>query len=201
VPAPFERRVLPTRVIRWRSSCPAIVSLAATPRSPATPAVSGASDGSWITSAAREPDVATYPHQTERLTEALERAGLEALVATTPENVAYLTGFRSLSEPAFAVFTRQGTALVVPVMSLPSIAADAIGVDHVECFGEAGVLFAEPPTPIARRVQAMMEGRTAAPADALAKALERLASHRGPVGVDEDRLTHDGWQRLRTRLT
>jgi Xaa-Pro aminopeptidase len=37
-----------------------------------------------------------YPHQAERLTAALEREGLAALVATTPGNLAYVTGFRSL---------------------------------------------------------------------------------------------------------
>ena len=33
-----------------------------------------------------------YPHQAERLTEALEAPGCAALVATAPENVLYVTG-------------------------------------------------------------------------------------------------------------
>ena len=67
-----------------------------------------------------------YPHQAERLSDALERAGLDALVATSPENIAYITGFRSLTGAVlrtlqFAIFTRQGAALVVPTIEAPAI--------------------------------------------------------------------------------
>ena len=37
-----------------------------------------------------------YPHQAERLTAALESGGLDALVAASSANVAYVTGFWSL---------------------------------------------------------------------------------------------------------
>jgi Xaa-Pro aminopeptidase len=58
-----------------------------------------------------------YLHQIERLTSALDAAGVEALVASSVANVAYVTGFRSLTHallhtPQFAVFTRRGTAPV-----------------------------------------------------------------------------------------
>src|SRR5512143_2517253 len=69
-----------------------------------------------------------YPHQSERLSEALERAHLGALVATSPENVAYITGFQGLSggglqAPEFGVFSRAGTALVVPAVEASSVVA------------------------------------------------------------------------------
>src|SRR5215471_7015457 len=74
-----------------------------------------------------------YPHQAERLSEALEAGRLDALVATSPENVAYITGFRNAgggtAEAAgFAVFTRAGTALVVPAAGSASVVADAVDV-------------------------------------------------------------------------
>ena len=77
-----------------------------------------------------------YPHQAERLTRTLESRGLAALVATSVENVAYVTGFRSLTKevyrtPSFAVFAPGGTALVVPAVDLSAIVADAVAVDHV----------------------------------------------------------------------
>jgi Xaa-Pro aminopeptidase len=82
-----------------------------------------------------------YPHQTERLTTALEPDGFEALIATTPANVGYVTGFRSLSkevDPAtevLAVFTRRGIALVVPALDAPAVAVEPSPVDHVVCYG------------------------------------------------------------------
>ena len=60
-----------------------------------------------------------YPHQVERLTAVVERRGFAALVATTPVNIAYLTGFRSLTQEVYgtgqlAVWSPRGSALVVP---------------------------------------------------------------------------------------
>src|SRR5262249_62027484 len=57
-----------------------------------------------------------YPHQAERLAEALDRGSLDALVAASPANVAYVSGFHRMGPdggPALAVFARQGTALLV----------------------------------------------------------------------------------------
>ena len=82
-----------------------------------------------------------YPHQIERLTSALDAAAGEALVATSAANVAYVTGFRSLTHamlhaPQFGVFTRRGTALVVPAADVAAAVDDGVDVDHVQCFGE-----------------------------------------------------------------
>ena len=59
-------------------------------------------------------------HRRQRLTGVLEGQGLDALVATTTENVYYVSGLRSISHALFrglelyAVFTRRGTGLVIP---------------------------------------------------------------------------------------
>ena len=63
-----------------------------------------------------------YPHQAERLQGALERQRLDALIAASPANVAYVTGFSSLARrvypmlETYAVVTRDATALVVPTI-------------------------------------------------------------------------------------
>ena len=146
-----------------------------------------------------------YPHQRERLLEALERARLDALVATSPANISYITGFRSLTEIVSpsrecAVFTREGTALVVPAIDVPAIVADAVDVDHVVCYG---VLDAEIPAAgrlELRRLRAIVAGGAPAPAEALAGALARLGVSRGSIGLDESRLTHDTWLAITARL-
>lgn len=144
-----------------------------------------------------------YPHQAERLSEALERARLGALVATSPGNIAYLTGFRRSTEagvpaPMFGIFTRQGTALVLPAMDAPMVATDA--VDHVVCFGEFHAAFPDPPTVEARRLEAIVRTPAGGPAEAVAAALERLGIFGGSVALDESRLTHQAWTDLADRL-
>jgi len=76
-----------------------------------------------------------YPHQTERLEAALEAFGVDALVATSSADVAYLTGFWSLSRAVFdaevfAVYGKTGTALVIPTIDAPALAAGDAAADQ-----------------------------------------------------------------------
>jgi Xaa-Pro aminopeptidase len=147
-----------------------------------------------------------YPHQTERLTGALDAAGAEALVASTAANVAYVTGWRSISHallgtPHLAVYSRRGTALVVPAPEVPAaVAADDVEVDHVGCFGAPDGISAEAGGPLARRVQAIVSQRAASPGDALAGALAALGVRDGPIALDDARLSADDRQRITVRL-
>ena len=146
-----------------------------------------------------------YPHQIERLTSALDAAGGDALVATSAANVAYVTGFRSLTHavlhaPQFGVFTRRGTALVVPAADVATAVADGVDVDHVQCFGEPLASSGELPGPFVRRVQAIVSRRAPTAVDALAAALEALAVREGAIALDEARLPGDDYQRIVERL-
>jgi len=146
-----------------------------------------------------------YPHQSERLTEVLERTGLEALVASAPENVLYVTGFHSMTAALFrtiqlAVFARRGTALVVPAIDLAPIVTDRVAVDHVRAFGGSVAQVADRPDAHGQRLQALA-GRPAPSApEALADALGALGVAHGQVGVDEGGLTAPAWERLAGRL-
>jgi Xaa-Pro dipeptidase len=147
--------------------------------------------------------VNVYPHQTERLTTALEQDGLEALVATTPANLVYVSGFRSLSQQVdptvelFAVFTRRGIALVVPAADAPTVAVEPAAVDHVVCHGALVYEVGEGRDESARRVGAWLRDLAADPAEALARALDALGVGRGRVGLDTD----GAFEATRRRLT
>jgi Xaa-Pro aminopeptidase len=146
-----------------------------------------------------------YPHQTDRLTTVLDREGLEALVAASPENIAYLTGFRSLSQaiyrrtPLFAVFTRQGVALVAPVIEIPAIAAAGLDLRVVRAYGEFFVDH-DPKADLSRKILDWTAETAPTAADALARALEALGIRRGPVGLDDSYLAFDAWHRAGERL-
>jgi Xaa-Pro aminopeptidase len=138
-----------------------------------------------------------YPHQTERLTEALERGGLDALVAASPANVAYVTGFWSMFRavyPAtemYAVVTRGGTALVVPTIDTPAVAERAADVDHVLGYGRfvldrAGRSEVAEPHPDATA--------------ALVAALEMLGVRGGHLGLDDAQMPAAPAKALAERL-
>ena len=146
-----------------------------------------------------------YPHQAERLTDILDRHGLEALIATREANVAYITGFRGLNHatfetPQLAVYSRRGTGLVLTNVEAPSIVADAVDVDHVVCFGSFLAAYDEGPHGDVKRIRELMDGRAASPADAVGRVLDALGIARGTVGLDEGRLSPAGWERIATRL-
>jgi len=146
-----------------------------------------------------------YPHQAERLTRLLDGDALDAVVATSPANILYITGFRSLNEavfqtPQFAVFSRQGTALLVPAVDVASIVLDGIDVTHVGAFGGFLAQASEPLPPETKRVVDIMAARAPSPQDALVRALEALGVRGGAIGLDETRLAPAAWQRITARL-
>jgi Xaa-Pro aminopeptidase len=138
-----------------------------------------------------------YPHQVERLTGALERGGFDAVVAASPANVAYVTGFRSLFRavyPAteiYAVVSRTGTALVVPTIDAPAVAQSAADTDHVLAYGRFVLDGADRGKPTDRHAD---------PPAAVAAALEKLGVPGGHLGLDDDLLPAASAKALAERL-
>jgi len=146
-------------------------------------------------------------HRRQRLTAVLEAEGLDALVATTTENVYYASGLRSISHALFrglelyAVFTRRGTALVIPFIDTTGVAADRIEVDHVACYGKFFFEYADEPGEIGRKIREWTRAPAASPADALAGVLGDLGVLGRRVGLDEGNLFAPTWKRVEERLT
>ena len=122
----------------------------------------------------------------------LEAEGLDALVATSTENLHYVTGFRSISHALFrglelyGVFTRRGVGLVIPFIDATGVAADTIAVDHLPCYGKFFFEYADQPGLIGARVRE----NTKAPAAGAGEALRRGARRprrrsAGAIGLDE----------------
>ncbi len=147
-----------------------------------------------------------YPHQAERLDGALARLGVQALVAASVANVAYISGFRSLSRavyPAtevFAVYASTGTALVIPAIDAPAVAGGDVEADHVACYGRFQVEVAEGADPAARRAAELTAASAASPADALAAALRALGVAHGTIGLDAAPLTESTARAVAERL-
>jgi Xaa-Pro aminopeptidase len=146
-------------------------------------------------------------HRRHRLTHVLEADGLDALVATTTENVYYVSGLRSISHALFrglelyAIFSRRGTALVIPFIDTTGVASDGIEVDHLACYGKFFFEYADDPGEIGRKIRAWTQAPAASPADALAGVLADLGVLGRRIGLDEGNLFAPTWKRLEERLT
>src|SRR5262245_39887233 len=116
-------------------------------------------------------------HHRMRLGQVLEAEGLDALVATSTENLYYVTGFRSIAHELFrglelyGVFTRRGVGLVVPFIDTTGVAADGIAVDRLACYGKFFFNYGDDPGVIGGKVQEWTRAPAASPADALAGVL------------------------------
>jgi Xaa-Pro aminopeptidase len=145
-------------------------------------------------------------HRRQRLTAVLEAQGLDALVATTTENVYYVSGLRSISHALFrglelyAVFTRRGTALVIPFIDTTGVASDRIEVDHLACYGKFFFEYADDPGEMGGKIREWTRTPAASPADALAGVLGDLGVLGRRVGLDEGNLFAPTWKRVEERL-
>jgi Xaa-Pro aminopeptidase len=151
-------------------------------------------------------ELSTYPHQADRLTESLDRGSLEALVATSPEHVVYMTGFRPpgpVVAPAqtVGVFTRHGVALVVSISHASALLADTVDVDHIVCYGWADPPGQGVPATEVQRLPDVVVMPAGGPVEAVAAALERLGVRGGAIGLDESGLSFEGWRRFTERLS
>ena len=146
-------------------------------------------------------------HMKARLTAVLDAEGLDAIVATTTENLYYMTGFRSISHALFrglelyGVFTRRGTGLVVPFIDTTGVAADEIVVDHLACYGKFFFEYADDPGAVGQKIRQWTAAPAASPADALAAVLGDLGVLGGRVGLDEANVFPATWRRLEERLS
>ena len=145
-------------------------------------------------------------HRRQRLSAVLEAEGLDAIIGTTTENVYYASGLRSISHALFrglelyAVFTRRGTALVIPFIDTTGVASDGIQVDHLACYGKFFFEYAEDPGDIGRKIREWTRAPAASPAEALASVLGDLGVLGRRVGLDEGNLFPATWKRVEERL-
>ena len=145
-------------------------------------------------------------HVQSRLSRVLDAEGLDALVATTTENLQYVTGFRSIAHALFrglelyGVFTRRGVGLVIPFIDSTGVSADGIQVDRIACYGNFFFNYTDQPGPVGTRVRAITSRPAAGPGDALREVLDGFEVPGGRIAVDEAGIYPATWQRLTEQL-
>jgi len=145
-------------------------------------------------------------HVQSRLTRVLEAEGLDALVATTPENLQYVTGFRSVAHALFrglelyGVFTRRGVGLVIPFIDSTGVSADGIQVDRIACYGNFFFNYTEQPGPVGTRIREITSKPAAGPGEALREVLDGFGVLGRRIALDEAGVYPATWQRLTEQL-
>jgi len=145
-------------------------------------------------------------HVAARLTKVLDAEGLDALVASTPENLQYVTGFRSVAHALFrglelyGVFTRHGVGLVIPFIDATGVSADGIVVDRLACYGKFFFNYADPPGAVGSRVREITSRAMAGPGEALRDVLGGFGALGKRIGLDEAGVFPATWQRLGEQL-
>jgi Xaa-Pro dipeptidase len=132
-----------------------------------------------------------YPHQAERLGAALARHRLDALIAASPANVTYVTGFSSLARrvyptlESYAVVTREATALVVPTIDLLAVLEGDVDLNHLACHGRFHLDTEQARGETARHFAALVAEPAATAGEALVEVLRRLGVGAGRLGLDD----------------
>lgn len=150
--------------------------------------------GSASSGRARQP---TAMIDETRLGGKLEAEGVDVIVATSPQNVFYLSGLRSLSqellgERAFAVRTTDGGApdLVLPAVDASIIEDTGVAHDRVATYGSFFLYEGEKLSDADRTVLALKDDRNAEdPVDALLGLLESLVDDGMTVALERSGLS------------
>ena len=136
----------------------------------------------------------------KRLQAAMERHNLQALIASLPENIYYLSGYESVGHrilnrtQIFSLYVpaQDKLVLVIPTAEIPT-AQERFPNTEMVAFGE--FFFAFPPTG-AEAITEVIAARETNAGQALIKALTACGIAAGRVGLDEGRTNPQLWQSL-----
>ena len=143
----------------------------------------------------------------QRVQAALEHEHLDAIVASAPENVFYVSGFRSLGGSVirgvqlYAVLNSQSLALVLSRADVPCALEEGLSEDELFTYG--GFHFdreeEDSKDSFSGRVQSVLDRSFATPIEALAAALERMAGNSKAVAVDRTGVSTAVWDAMTER--
>lgn len=144
----------------------------------------------------------------QRVQAALKSEGLDAIVASAPENVFYVSGYRSLASSVirgvqiYAVVNSQSLALVLSRADVPC--ALEAGLAEAELFSYGGFHFdledADPQSGFPVEVKSVLSRSYATPMEALAAALDQMAGDSKGVAVDRGGLSLEVLEGLTSRF-
>jgi Xaa-Pro dipeptidase len=124
---------------------------------------------------------------------------IDLMIATTPENISYLTGYTSISHQilrgtqVYAVANRNGeVALVAGRADLPSAIEGGFSPSQFFCYGNFQFEFRNSSSDF-RVLQERFDNPASTPLEALQRACESVGRSAKKIAVDEDGVNVDRW--------
>ena len=147
----------------------------------------------------------------DRLKFLMAKEGLDAVVATAPENVTYASGYWAMSQwlrrgPQTYVLVAgdnlAASTIIASTTLLDLVADQDIWIDRIRRFGYFQVDRIDGPLNAVDRHQAELYGLSddKDPLDALCVAIREAGLERARIGLDELGLLHGYWERLQEKL-
>ena len=149
----------------------------------------------------------------ERALKIMDKYNLEALIATSPENVLYLSGYRSLSQwalrgvPVYAIFPRDGEpSLIIPISDLDLYADKPSWIKDVRCYGvfyiehyeKESLKLSDSEVRLAELMKKVKRGKSAL--DLLVDVLVEKGLDKKKIGIDEIGIDYNTWLYLKNSL-
>ncbi len=151
------------------------------------------------------------PLNGERAFEVLQREGLDALIATSTENVFYISNYWSLGKrlghgvEAYAILPLKGSpAIVAPLNEADLLVENQTWIEDKRFYGEPGVDLGEPEDPPEETSLVMGLYGSASPeadgASALLKSVEDMGLTGAKIALDTSGLNPTQYERLKSKL-
>ena len=144
----------------------------------------------------------------QRIQTALKAEGLDAIVASAPENVFYVSGYRSLASSVirgvqiYAVLNSQSLALVLSRADVPCALEAGLSEDELFSYGGFHFDLEEPDHPkgFPMEIQTVLSRSYGTPMEALSAALDQMAGSSKGVAVDRGGVSLEVWEGLTNRF-
>ena len=151
------------------------------------------------------------PLNGERAFEVLQREGIDAIIATSTENVFYISNYWSLGKrlgcgvEAYAILPLEGSpAIVAPLNEADLLVENQTWIGDIRFYGESGVDFGEPEDPPEETALVMGLYSSANPEADGASALLRAIDDKGLTGakiaLDTSGLSPAQYEHLKSKL-
>jgi Xaa-Pro aminopeptidase len=151
------------------------------------------------------------PLNGERAFEVLQREGVDSLIATSTENVFYISNYWSLGKrlgcgvEAYAILPlEESPAIVAPLNEADLLVENQTWIGDIRFYGESGVDMGEPEDPSEETALVMELHRSARPetdgASALLKAIEDKGLTGAKIALDTSGLSPPQYEHLKSKL-
>lgn len=151
------------------------------------------------------------PLNGERAFEVLQREGVDSLIATSTENVFYISNYWSLGKSlgcgveAYAILPlEESPAIVAPLNEADLLIENQTWIEDIRFYGESGVDMGEPEDPSEETALVMGLHRSASPetdgASALLKAIEDKGLTGAKIALDTSGLSPPQYEHLKSKL-